>query len=476
MLRRLLQSYAPRAQPWMTRQSYTYELRNTLTFPVAISMVEGGVVGILASKAFDVAPWQFAMIMAAPMFANMTSFLWARLARGRRKIASINALQLAFLGCIAGVAGLPTTPAGAMGLTALIVLARCLLSGVVTLRSSVWRMNYPRAVRARVTGRLAVVNALILAVAPLAGYVLLDLRAEAFRFIYPLSAAVALIGVRAFGRVRLRGERELLRYERTPAARPRPHGTPGSIYEYDPKENGGGVDRPNFWTILRCDRFFRTYMIWQFMAGAANMTGEVVLIYLVAELTEGWRMEYVLSILLSTAIPMGVAVATVPLWAKQLDRMHVAEFRSRQGWYWIVNQLVNWAGAFLALTVGGSIPFALAVLVFSRVVQGVARGAGMLAWNLGHNDFADRRLVGLYMGIHVTLTGVRGAIVPFLGMALYTGWETVSLPGLAVPLLPAFAGLGAHVFLLTTAAAVVSEIGFKRLHRQIQKEPAPSLW
>ena len=68
--------------PLMTRQSYRYELINSCTMPVAVAMVEGGVASVLAKKAFNVAPWMFAAIMAAPMFANLTSLLWARISRG----------------------------------------------------------------------------------------------------------------------------------------------------------------------------------------------------------------------------------------------------------------------------------------------------------------------------------------------------------------------------------------------------------
>ena len=70
------------------------------------------------------------------------------------------------------------------------------------------------------------------------------------------------------------------------------------------------------------------------------------------------------------------------------------------------------------------------MIALSRVVLGVARGGGMLAWQLGHNDFADRDRVGLYMGVHASLTGLRGALAPFLGMLLYVGWSPTSMGGI----------------------------------------------
>ena len=83
MFHKVIRHFHPRYQPWATRQSYVHELVNALTFPAALAMVEGGVLGVLAKKAFDVSDMLFATIMAAPLFANLTSFFWARLARSR---------------------------------------------------------------------------------------------------------------------------------------------------------------------------------------------------------------------------------------------------------------------------------------------------------------------------------------------------------------------------------------------------------
>ncbi len=450
MLARFFHSLSPKAQPWITRQSYAHELVTTLTMPVAVGMVEGGVIGVLAVKAFDVSPLVYGILSAAPMFANLTSFIWARLARGRGKIRSINVLQIATLISIAAIALLPTEhPSGPWLLTGLMVLSRCLLAGIVTLRSTVWRNNYPRSVRASITGRLALLNSLIIAGVPLAGYALLDSQPQLFRLIYPASTLIALIGVIAFSRVRLRGEKEILRHELSENARPQPHGSPNPVYEYDRTPRQG-----DFWSVLRQDRLFRNYMILQFTAGGANMMSETVIIYIIAQ-TFG---SYLLSIVLSTAIPMLVATITLPMWARHLDKVHIVSFRSKQGSIWIVDQLSNF---FILMT--GLLP----LLYVGRVIQGVVRGGGMLAWNLGHNDFADRHMVAVYMGIHVTLTGIRGAIVPLLGMALYEGWPAGEGTFFGLHW-PGWGGIGVWVFMVTAAVAALSEVGFVMLGRQLK--------
>jgi hypothetical protein len=53
------------------------------------------------------------------------------------------------------------------------------------------------------------------------------------------------------------------------------------------------------------------------------------------------------------------------------------------------------------------------------LLTGIADSGGVLAWNLGHNDFAKDHNASHYMGVHVTLTGIRGLIAPFLGVGIY---------------------------------------------------------
>jgi hypothetical protein len=453
-----LAGFDPAAQPLMTRASYRRELMTSTALPVALAMVEGGVVGVLAKKAFDVSPVLFAAIQAAPMFANLTSVGWAVLARGRPKVPFITGLMVATLVCIGSIALLPTGAEGALLLTLLVIASRCLLAGIVTLRSVVWRNNYPRAIRGQITGRLTILVSLVMAVAPMVGYAFLDRNPENFRLLYPAAAVLAVAGVFAFSRVRLRGERALLAYENRDDAEPMPKGETGAVYEY---ERGSGRD-DTFWSVLRNDPEFRTYMFWQFIAGMSMMSSEAAVIYAIAEMTAGRPNEYLLSVLLSTSVPMVLTVVTMPYWARFLDGVHIARFRARQGWFWAGAQVLNLLGAVL-----GSI----GLIALARVVIGTTRAGGTLAWNLGHNDFADRRLVSVYMGIHVTLTGVRGATAPFIGVLLYAGWqETAWLPGGLV--LPGYAGMGGWFFAISLVLALVAWAGFGRMAARVGSRPA----
>lgn len=441
--------------PSMTRPSFRRERAAALTFSVALGMVEGGVVAVLAEKIFAVSDFQFATLLAAPMFANLTSWVWAMMSRGRRKIPFITALQSAILLCVIAVALLPDGRFGAIGLVALVVLARCLVAGVVTLRSTVWRNNYPRHQRAWITSKLALLATPVLAVAPLVGYAVLDFHADAFRVLYPVAAAIGVIGVIAFAGIRLRHEQDLLRYERQPVARPQRHGETGSLYEFNPDDAGDTPARQRFWHVLHRDKHFRSYMIWQFFLGIANIVGEVAVMREIIRLSDGRAYEYSSSILLTTTLPMIVAMATLPVWARHLDGVHIARFRLAHAPWAVVTQFLNFAAAFSGV---------FWLFIIPRLTQGVMRGGGILAWQLGHHDFADRRMVALYMGIHVTLTGVRGAIAPYIAVVLLDGMRSYDVGGLVLPGLP---GIGPWVFVVTGVAAAASWFGFYRLHRSI---------
>ena len=174
------------------------------------------------------------------------------------------------------------------------------------------------------------------------------------------------------------------------------------------------------WRVLREDRSYAHYQACQFLLGVSNMMIEAPLIYLISHQLEA---SYTTSIGLTLAIPLGFSLLTLPLWAAYLDRVHISEFRARHSWIWVVAQAVTWYGA-----IRGSLVW----IGLGRLLLGMGRGGGALAWQLGHNDFARPENVGLYMGVHVTLTGVRGAFAPFLGMLLYVGWASAELPGLGL--------------------------------------------
>lgn len=449
---KFIQALVPTNQPLMSRPSYAAEILTSLTFPIVVGLTEGSVIGILAKRVFDVGPILFAVIMASGVLSNITSFIWARAARGRGKVKVITLLMTLALCSVASISLLPASPRGGLLLTLLVLLIRALLAGVVTLRSIVWRQNYRRRNRASITGRLALCASLVAGIAPLLGYFLLDYHVEAFRILYPLAAVYALIGVWSFRRIRIRGEKKLLEFEKSPGAEPVVHGVSVKVYEYNPVDG-----RPSFFTVLKKDVLYRRYMIAQFVQGTANVTALTIFVFCVEEVTRSMPRSFFMSILLTAGIPFFLTTLTLPAWARLLDRVHIASFYSAQIWMYIAYQVLAWAGLYF----GTWIPVLLA-----SVFIGLGRGGALIAWELGHNDFTNPRMVSLYMGIHATLTGVRGATAPFIGILLYSGWASRSLFGFT---LPGIQGIGESVFLLSVAGNLLALLLFSRLAQDVKK-------
>jgi hypothetical protein len=71
-----------------------------------------------------------------------------------------------------------------------------------------------------------------------------------------------------------------------------------------------------------------------------------------------------------------------------------------------------------AITLGAWL-HSMGLLWFGALLLAIAYAGANLGWNLGHNDFASVGRAQHYMGVHVTLTGVRGAIAPPAGILIY---------------------------------------------------------
>lgn len=414
--------------------SFRRERAADATLPLCMALMEGGFVGVIADKVYHAHPAWIAFATAAPMFANLSSVLWARLAERVQPVRMLVALQGTLVACVAAVALLPRSPLGLALLMALLVTARLAIGAAVTVRSLVWTHNYPRAVRARVTARLAILSQAAMAGMGVVAGLALDRQPAALPWLFACGAGLGVLGAWSYSGVRLARAAAPL------GAAPAP--------------------RTSTWRLLREDPLFARYLGWQFLLGVSNMMIEPAVVYAVSrEMGAG----YGTSIAIVTVVPNLLSMTTLPLWARWVDRMHAAEFRAKHSWLWVLSQGVMGLG-----TLTGSVFW----IGFGRVVFGIARGGGNLAWTLGHNDFAHPERAGLYMGVHATLTGLRGLFAPFLGMLLYLGAAPRALPfGLELPAVPA---LGGWMMVLAAGLALFATLGFARLQRAVERGRAAS--
>ena len=281
--------------------------------PAALVLLEGGIVAVIAAKIYQVSPFTISLITAAPMFANLSSFLWNVLSAGKAKVAFANVLQICSIFCLLMVAISPINETGVFILVSSMIVSRVLVSGLVTVRSVIWSLNYHRGNRAKATSRLQMIASLMTVLVSSSIGPFLDANPEEFIWVYVIGALVGLIGTVFFSRVKVVDEKNLLNDE--------------VIAKSDKHKATGFVE------IIRQDRFFRRYQYSMFTAGFGNMLIEAPLVFLV---TRELQASYTMSIMITMVIPFAVSLVALPLWALYLDRVHVAQFRARQSILWVL--------------------------------------------------------------------------------------------------------------------------------------------
>lgn len=428
---RVVASLHPRSVPLMLRAHYRRELAAWFFLPLMLGAVEGGVIGVIAKTYFAdhvglrSLNLAVAILAGSPAFANVVSFLWAAAAHGRPKVRLLVSLQVAVAGCIGAVALAPRSGVGLAIFVLAIVASRMAWSGVVTIRATVWRANYPRHTRARLAGRLATVQALIMAAAALGLGASMKVSPEAFRVVLPVAAGLGLIGAWFYSRMRMRRERALLQAERAHA-------------------DGHGINPLLLRQALLADGRFRRYMTCMFVFGSGNL---MVTAPLVIMLRDRFGFEPLPAIMIVSALPTLLMPLTIPLWSRLLDRVHIIRFRAMHSWTFVASTACLFTGALTMQPL---------LLWAGAICKGVAFGGGVLAWNLGHHDFATPERASQYMGIHVTLTGIRGLLAPIIGVSLYEIFEALS------------PGAGAWALAVCLALGVTGAVGFVAMRRTLE--------
>jgi hypothetical protein len=397
----------------------------------ALGMVEGATAAVLVKQRFGGSAGELAVNLAvalvsgAPALSNVVSFAWANLAHGRARVRLVVALQALFAVAV-GLVGLAPAATGGLLVTVLsIVAARVLWSGILTVRSTIWIANYPRELLAHFTGRIVVASSLTVAAAAAATALAIGAAAFDPRLLYAAAAVAGLVGAWLFRAARVRREYRLLGAELAESRRTEAFSLRALLQ------------------ILREDADYREYMVWMGLYGGGSLmlTSQLVVI-----LTDRLGMAPARQIAMLAVLPLLALPLFVPMWARLFDGGHVVRYRARQGWVLVLAVAILCAGTLAALEW---------LLWTGAVVLGVAYAGANLGWSLGHNDFASPGRAQQYMGVHVTLTGVRGMLAPPLGIAAYHGLEWLA------------AGAGRWSVLLPLLGTTAGAAGFTRMRRRL---------
>ena len=405
---------------------------------LTLGLVEGATAAVLIKKTFmhAASPWMVnlavAFVSGAPALSNVVSFVWANLAHGRARIGLMVGLQAGFA-LLVGLLGLaPRALAGLAFAVASILIARVVWTGILTVRAAVWSANYPRAAIGRYTGRIVIVSSLSVAFAAGCAAWVLDTGVIDSRWLFGGGAVAGLIAAWLYRAARVRREFALLAEENAVVGRSEPFSL-AMLFE-----------------ILKKDPHFREYMFWMGVFGGGNLmlTSQLVVIF-----SEHLHLSASSQIALLSIVPLGLLPLFVPFWARMFDQGHVIEYRARQGWTLVA--------AIALLTVGTWIAW-MPLLWIGAAVLAFAYAGSNLGWNLGHNDFASVGRAQHYMGVHVTLTGVRGAIGPPAGILIYQWLESLR------------PGLGLYSLVLPLVFVTAGAAGFSHMRRVMRAQAGNS--
>jgi len=429
-------SARPNSIPFVARTLMPREVQVNALMAIALGALEGGLLGVIVKTGFDhVASaaqvnLAVALVTGAPALANVASLTFANLAHGRDKTRWVSALMaLTSLGALMIVLA-PVSRGGLVWLTFWMVFARLSWCGVITLRAAIWRANFPRRVRATITGRIAVTYSILMALTAAGIGLAMEFDPRAWRWLFPITAVLGFAAAWRYRHFTVRGRGRLLREEAA--------------------AGGGRKTRlADAIAVLRRDRWYRRYMATMFLFGSGNL---MVIALLVVILTEQLGLPRFQQVLITTSVPLIAVSLMTPFWARRLDRMHVLEYRAVHSWMFVLAMACFAPGAI----------FGQAWLFWvGALILGSAFAGGKLGWNLGHNDFASDAHSTLYMAIHVTLTGIRGLLAPLVGVGIYQILESFQPQ----------AGRYVLLFPLTlTLAAAITFVMLARLHRAESNE------
>ena len=404
------------------------EMRAWGLLAVGGGAINGGVIGVIIQNKFALqshpalAVIALALVTGAMPISNLTSTFWVNASWGKKKIIFLKRVLLVFVALISLIFFLPTDNFGLVGLVLLTVGCHVCSSCLVTIRALAWRTNYAPLSRAKIAAsNLALLSAVMAVSGFITGF-LANSGGEAYRLVFIVSAGCSLMAIRLLSRLHLRHEEQIV-----------------SMEQHSPRRS---VFSTHAWQIFKQDRRYRHYLLCMFVQGSGNLMYVPLLILV---LSEQLNQSAFVQVMLSSSVPLICVTLSVRLWANVIASTHIVNFRAYHSWLMALSMLV------IAM---GTIKFEMDFVWLGSIMFGIGLAGGRLGWNLGHNDFSNKSDSSDYMALHVTLTGIRGLIMPLIGVFFYQVLENNN------------PGYGRFILLLPLALISIGAAGFVFINRK----------
>jgi len=414
--------------PYMSRPTIRWELISTFFFAMGMSVVipQFSLLFVKLTLFSGLSKdqqhaWDYVLPLLMAEFAGgnlLASFLTRHFQR-RRRVPLVVWSRLLMAGTMLSIAFLPVSSRSIVPFALLLCLPAFALGVNLNVRASVLHSNFPPELRGRIFSRLFIVAMATTAVSIRATGEILDHWSRAHHVLYPLAAISVVVSALFYRKIRVRWERSMLREQ-----------------VREPLKLLAGL------RLLKTDRVYGRFMLWQLLSGASVMMAMSVLPLL---LKEYFDVDYGSGTTSLVLVPLGVALVAVPLSGRLFDTIGITRFRAGNAALWATSRVVLFLSFVSMSWIGVLAAFA---------IQGLGLSLGGMAYNIGHTRFSHPKDSQVYMGLHMTFQGIRGLVAPFLGMALY------KTPNIGIYLLP-----------ICAATQYVAAVGF--FFSPAPSEPSP---
>ncbi|MBI4389068.1 MAG: MFS transporter, partial [Nitrospinae bacterium] len=183
------------------------------------------------------------------------------------------------------------------------------------------------------------------------------------------------------------------------------------------------------------DRVFGYVLLTWFIMGFANLWTQPLRVDYIASKTYGIEGSAFFVAMITAVIPDTMRFLFIPFWARLFDRMNFIALRM------ILNVIFGMGIGLYFLTREP------AVIALGSALIGIGFAGGSIAWGLWVTKYAPPGKAAAYMSVHVSLTGIRGALGPMIGF-----W-TINQIG------PVNMGLLSCGMMILATAMLIPEIG-----------------
>ena len=253
----------------------------------------------------------------------------------------------------------------------------------------IFKRHIPDSSRSRIFALGNTIEYVGTALLPLLLGVILDVNGDAWRWLFPLTAAVGIFSTLFLVRI------------------------PHSLTEELASQNQILLPWRRAWRLWAQDRSFSRYQLGFMLGGAGLMIIQPILpIFFVDNL----HINYT-QVMLAITICKGVGFAlTSRLWSSYFDRTNI----------FIFSALVAAMAALFHPLLLASQSF-LPLLYFAYLGYGVMQAGSELSWHMSAVTFSKKQESLPYSEMNIISVGIRGLIIPFLGNLIFATAGTTAL-------------------------------------------------